>query len=291
MEGCAVSERFYRISTAVSRRVGPWFFDMASRMVAAVFFLIQPRKVSAAAAFFRRVFPEKSRLSHLCAVWRQYQSFTRIFTDRFLLSLGRPPEIRSSGWGYIEAALKGKTGAVLLMSHLGNWEIAARMLRRRHPDAPLLLYMGIREKEEIERRQKADLVDLGVRIVAADEDGGSPLDIIEGISALRAGGLVSIAGDRVRPGDPHVVEISFFGNRTSFSRLPHVLALMSGAPVIHLFAIRDSVGGYAVSAGTPHMVSAPDRRRREAAIRDSVKIYVRELEARVRRHPEQWYHF
>ena len=86
---------------------------------------------------------------------------------------------------------------VLLMSHLGNWEVAARLLKKTLPDLKMMLYMGVKQQEQIEAMQKQVVRRSDIRIVAVDESGGSPFDIVESVRFLREGGLVSLTGDRV----------------------------------------------------------------------------------------------
>ena len=45
-----------------------------------------------------------------------------------------------------------KTGAILLMSHIGNWELAAQTLNKK--GLPIMLYLGAKHKEQIEHIQK-----------------------------------------------------------------------------------------------------------------------------------------
>ena len=37
------------------------------------------------------------------------------------------------GWEYLDEAVDKKTGAILLMSHIGNWELAAQTSQQKRP--------------------------------------------------------------------------------------------------------------------------------------------------------------
>ena len=50
-----------------------------------------------------------------------------------------------------------KDGGIILMSHVGNWEVAVHLLKKLLPEMDLLLYMGIKNKEQIESIQKNEL--------------------------------------------------------------------------------------------------------------------------------------
>ena len=142
--------------------------------------------------------------------FRQYQNFTTIHVDRFQAARSRTTSFTSQGWEKLEAVI-GHQGGILLMSHLGNWEMAATLLKQQRDDLQLLLYMGVKEKEGVERMQKDDLRRSGVTIIGADQEGGSPFAAVEGIRFLQSGGLVSMAGDIVWRSDQRKVRVSFLG--------------------------------------------------------------------------------
>ncbi len=286
-----MSERYYRFSTGVSRWVGAWFFRIGAWFVAAGYYLFFPKRVAVSVRFYRKLFPDRSGIYAFLAAWRQYQSFTTVFLDRFLLERDGHIPYTSRGWEHLEGAIEKKTGGVILMSHMGNWEVAAHLLKKRGGDIPLMLFMGARGKEQIERMQKDELTKSGVRIIAADETGGSPFDMIEGIRFLQGGGLVSLTGDLVRHERQRTVMVDFLGEQVQIPEMPHVLALVSGAPLFVLFACRSGKGRYAFSVTPPIYVRAADRTEKEAAIRASGQMYAALLEEKLREHPFQWYHF
>jgi lauroyl/myristoyl acyltransferase len=184
-----------------------------------------------------------------------------------------------------------KKGGILLMSHMGNWEVAAHLLSKVVPDLNLMLYMGIRDKEEIENIQKQSVSGDGIRIVGVDQASGSPFDIVEGIRFLQGGGFVSMAGDVVWRQGQRSLTGEFLGHPVRLPEAPFVLALVSGAPLIVFFAFRTPDGQYRFSAQPPISVTAPNRRDRQIALRSAAQLYLRYLEKAVREHPYQWYHF
>ena len=285
-----MSEFFYRFSTAVSRRVGTWFFRFSAWFVATGYFLFFPYRVAESVRFYRALYPESSRRYALGCTWRQYHNFTGVFLERFLFQDTGELTYRSHGWYNLEEAIERKTGGVVLMSHLGNWEVAAHMLKKKRSDMPLLLYMGAKHKERIERMQKESLAQSGIRIIAVGEE-ASPFDIIEGIQWLKSGGLVSITGDVVWHEDQRTVPAEFLGHQIRLPETPHMLALMSGAPIFFLFTFRNHEGRYACSISDPIRVRAENRSERTAAIQASVQTYASVLERTVREHPLEWYHF
>ena len=180
------------------------------------------------------------------------------------------------------------------MSHVGNWEVASRILQERgreNPRLKLLLYLGKKHKEQIERTQKEGLVGSGVRVVAVEQDGGSPMDLVAGINFLKAGGLVSLTGDRRWREDQRTVTVRFLGYEAFLPETPFIFALLSGAPLFVFFACRTGNHTYHFQVLPPVLVRAKDRNSRGDAIQRAAQCYADRLEETVREHPFEWFHF
>ena len=280
---------FYLFLIRLSKMLGPWIFVVISRGIAAGYFLLFPGRVAVGVGFYRALFPGRSALFYLLCTWKQYRNFTSVFLDRFFVLDYGDVSYTSEGEESLDA-VQGKTGGILLMSHMGNWEVAAHLLKLRH-DFKLLLYMGARDKEEIEGLQKEDLRTRGIRIVAVDPDEGSPFDILEGIQFLKSGGFVSLTGDMVWKKDQRAVRVKFLGHDVLLPEIPYVFALLSGAPLFVFFGFRTGPGQYHFSVSEPIAVRAPSRAQRNEVIRQSAQKYADLLEASVRQYPLEWYHF
>jgi len=197
----------------------------------------------------------------------------------------------SEGWEHLKEAAEKEKGAIILMSHMGNWETAAHLLSGKQYGMRLLLYMGIKDKEQIEKMQKESLSQGGVRIVAVDQDGGSPFDILEGIKFLREGGLVSLTGDRIWSGNERTVAVKFLNHEVYLPAVPHIFALLSGAPLFIFFSFRSGPKSYHFRISEPIYVRAASRADRQEAIERSAQKYADHIQRNLRTHPLQWYHF
>jgi len=280
---------FYRLLIVLSRGMGNWVFRFFAWWVATGFFCFSPRRVAVSVSFYQVLFPDRGRLAALKQAWRQYHSFTSLFLDRILLLEEGRLAHSSEGLEILTAAVEKGTGGILLMSHFGNWEVAAHLLRRK--GLKLLLYLGKKHKEQIEGAQKKSLEQQGIRVIAVDENGGSPLDIVEGIRFLKEGGLVSLTGDRLWGREQRTVAVSFLGHEALLPEAPHVLAMLSGAPLFVFLSFRNAQGGYSFTLSPPLYVKAANRQERGQAVRDSAQAYAMTLEAAVRKYPNEWYHF
>ena len=285
---------FYRCLMFLVKRFGTWIFLPIAWPVATGYFLFFPGRVAVSVRFYRRLFPDRSRFYPLWCAWRQYHRFVHVFLDRFLLQEGEDLQTIHEGWEHVTAAAESGRGGIILMSHVGSWEIAAQLLRqygRSHPRMKLLLYLGAKHKEQIEQRQKKSIVESGIRVVAVPEDGGSPMDILEGLNFLREGGLVSLTGDRLWGREQRAVTVRFAGGEARIPEIPYILALMSGAPLLIFFVYRTGKGQYHLLTKPPLHVTAASRQERRKAVETAAQTYADLLAQTVYAHPYEWYHF
>ena len=281
----------YRFITALSRRTGLWVFQLFAWFVATGYFILFPGRVGNSTRIYKALYPDRHRFYHLWCAWRQFHNFTHVYQDRFVLQDSKELNTTSEGMQHLkDAVLKGK-GAILLMSHMGNWEMAAHLLKRELKDLRLLLYMGIKQKEQLERLQKEALMQSGIRIIAVEKGGGSPMDLVEGNKFIESGGVISMTGDLVWKREQRLIPVQFLGREILLPEVPHVLALLSGAPIIIFFAFRTAKRRYRFTMTEPLYLKAASRKDRNAVIRKSAQAYARVLEETLRQHPLQWYHF
>ena len=118
---------FYRFLKLLSRLFGLWIVDLIAKAIAAGYYALSPRRVTVSARFYQALFPAKNRLYHYWCAWKQFQNFTSVYVDRFLVNGASDIICSHTGWEHIDAAVERKTGGIILMSHLGNWEIAAHL--------------------------------------------------------------------------------------------------------------------------------------------------------------------
>ncbi len=282
---------FYKFLIVLSKKMGPWVFMIFAWFVSTGYFLFFPSRLANSIRFYRELFPDKRRYYPIWCTWRQYHNFTHVFLDRILLQDFGNISYTSKGWEHIEDAMENKTGGIILMSHMGNWEVAAHLLKEKLQKTRVLLYMGIKNKEQIEHMQKESLSQSGISIIAVDRDGGSPFDLIEGIKLLKQGGLVSLTGDIIWNENQRVVPVKFLNHQVLLPEVPHVLALLSGAPLFLFFPFRTGKNQYHFVTTRPLFINAVSRLERQDVIRKSAQQYADILEETLRRHPFEWYHF
>ncbi len=281
----------YKSTLIFSKILGVWIFCSIAYIVATGYFVLFPRRVRISKDFYKALFPERSSWYHLWCTWKQFQNFTRIFRDRFLLLDFNKVTHNSVGWHHLEKTLAKKEGGIILMSHMGNWEIAAHLLKRRQNNIKLMLYVGTKHKEQIEKMQKDSLAQSGLKIVGVDENGSSPFLLLESSPWMNEGGLVSITGDRLWHQNQRATSAEFLQHEVLLPEGPHWLALITGKPIFILFSFPNGKNNYRIEVSEPIYVTAKKRSERKEAVKHSVQTYADFMEKALRNHPFEWFHF
>ncbi len=281
----------YKVIIIISRKFGLWIFVVYAWIVATGFFLLFPLRVGNSVRLYRTIFPDRNRLYHLWCAWQQFHNFTDVFLDRLLLQETKELTFTSEGCEHLEKLIDAGKGGILLMSHMGNWDVAAHLLKRKVKQIRLLLYMGVKQKEQIEQIQKESLSQSGIQIIAVEQNGGSPMDILEGVKFIESGGVVSLTGDLVWDKNQRTVPVNFLGREILLPEAPHLFALLSGTPLFIFFAFRTGKHQYHFTMSEPIVLDCTSREERPGAIRRAAQQYADILEVTLRNYPLQWYHF
>jgi predicted LPLAT superfamily acyltransferase len=100
-----------------------------------------------------------------------------------------------------------------------------------------------------------------------------------------------MTGDRIWSTEQRAVRVTMLGREVALPETPHLLAMLSGAPLLIYFARRVGPTQYHFKCCAPLTVDRAPRGLREEAIRRSTQAYADLLEAELRENPFEWYHF
>lgn len=217
-----------------------------------------------------------SRLDRLTA--DVFRDFAVCFSD--LVTTNRQPTDRLvprvAAVRGVERIRETEGGLVSLTAHVGNWELAGRLLAR-GASRPTHVVVAEEEAPGLQRwvRRDGD----GVRFVPRSR----PTIAVELVAALRRGEVVALQGDRGL-GTRGDLLVPFFGRPAPFPLGPFVLARAAGVPIVPAFCLLAADDRYAVTVLPPLLVSAGGEE-------DAARAWVASLEDVVRRHPTQWFNF
>lgn len=185
-----------------------------------------------------------------------------------------------AGWQYVDAALAGGRGMVLVTGHIGNWELAGAYVAARGVPVDVIV-----------RRMANPLFDvylnetrlrLGMTVVYDQEA------VRRTPRALNAGRAVGILADQGGKGIA-AIHVPFFGRPARTPHGPAVFALRGDVPLIFAAAVREPSGRYRMSFEPVEVHRTGDRER---DVRGAVRRYTGILERWIRAYPEQyfWHH-
>jgi len=272
-----------------SLALGSWVMRFIAWWIATGYFLFQSSRRKASVGLYEVIFPDRAHGYHLTCAWRQFHSLAGTYADR--IDAYSNKRLTTSAQGrekLVEVGRKGQ-GGIILMSHVGNYEVAVGAFQ--DLGLRLLLIMGEKEAKQVAREQRETLMARGVRIHVATAQDASPFGGLEALQFMREGGFVSIAGDLVWTDQRSLVPVRFFNRDVGLPSGPHLLALVSGAPLFTLFTFRMERGMHQLILSAPRWVKAASRSERNAAIQVSAQDFASALEGMVRQHPFQWYIF
>ena len=273
----------------VSLLLGSWPIRVFAWWIATGYFLFRSSRRRSSVRLYQVIFPGRSAWYYLYCTWRQFHSYAATFAERIEIDRKKEGTTSTQGRENLAEAARRGSGGIILMSHLGSFEIAAHAFRELK--LRLLLLMGEKEAKQVARDQREAMKARGIHIQVAAPGEDFLFGGVEAIKFVREGGFVSVAGDLVWTEQRSRLPVSLFGHEVGLSAGPHLLALVSNAPLFTMFTFRAEKGKHLVIMSPPREVKAPSRSERNVVLQASAQAYANALEAMVRQHPFQWYIF
>lgn len=275
--------RVFQVGSALARRLPAPVLDATVRVgsfVAAPVVADRRRQVE---RNLRRVHgPDFGGLALRRAVAATFESYGRYWAESFRLP-GLSPEtleagITVDGWDHVEAARAAGQGVILALPHLGPWEWAGMWVARCR-DVPISVVVEALEPADVYEWFVALREQLGMHVIPLGPSAGT-----EALQALRANHVVCLLCDRDLGGGG--IDVELFGERTTLPGGPATLALRAGCPILPTAVYHD--GDTRVAVARPPLDTT-----RRGKLRDDVARITQdlagELEALIRRAPEQWH--
>src|SRR5882672_485470 len=277
-------------------RWGIWFFITALKVLGlrltyalsvppAIYFSFASPDVRATMDYHRRVFGPMPWWKRRWLVFRHFFSFGQALIDRVAILANKTNHFSFTfdGEHHIREVLAEGHGLLLLTAHLGNWEAAGQLLTRLN--VPINVTGFDKEATEI-RGLLNEASQAKFRLLPLT---GSPTDVIPLVAAMKRGEVVAMMGDR--PYGSPSASIPFLGDKASFPIGAYVMAALAGAPLIHVFSLREPGGHYHFFGFPPSRPEMPVYNQRDQYLHECASRFARDLESILRRDPFQWYNF
>jgi predicted LPLAT superfamily acyltransferase len=268
------------VSLHLGRRVGRFFLYF----IAAYFFAFAPTARRHAWAYLRRALGREptaaDRFRHVLTFAATIHDRVYLVNDRFDLF-----DISIEGEQLMRGALQAGSGAFLMGSHLGSFEIIRAMGRREKG-----LHVAMAMYEDNARKVNA--------MLAAVNPTGKPdviaLGHMDAMLKIREyldqGSFVGILGDRTLANEPAQV-VNFLGGSARFPVGAMRAAAIMRRPVIFMIGLYGGGNRYQVIFEPLADFSDIEPKQRAAAVEAAVQRYAALLEKYCRSHPYNWFNF
>lgn len=211
---------------------------------------------------------------------RNFYIFGQTLVDRAAFLLGKDREFSHvfENEQYLIDIRDAGRGGILLSAHVGNWETAGNLLKGRITPTINIVMLDA-EVENIKKYMDLSTGGSRFKVIAIKDDLSHVISIR---NALVNNEFVAIHADRYLEGAKYI-EMDFLGRKARFPYGPFVIASKFNAPVTFVFAAKDGKYSYHLSATKPIEAKMKPE--------EIAKLYVEELERKVRAFPEQWFNY
>jgi lauroyl/myristoyl acyltransferase len=276
---------FWRRLAYLGSTQGPeWWKRTSPAPIAAIVFALVARNRRGIVANLRRVRGSSGVIADHLAGLRTFAEFAYCVSEtlEFMSPYAHDVTVESSPEIELLDRLPRDRGVVVLTSHFGSWEIAARLMQRF--DRRVNVVMAQEANPSVEQFQGELRARSGLNVIHSDS---SPFAALNMLQALRRGEVVAIQMDRSGPGQV-TRPIEFFGAPTRFQYGPFALARVTGVPLWPVFAARIGVRRYRIMPESLRTIARDASEQQTIAVMQDV---VRSFEGHVRAYPHQWFQF
>ena len=277
--------------------LGFWFFTTSVKafglrgaygllyFVCLYYLLFDREAVNNALAYMRRRFPDHGTLRLYFDAYRLFINQGKNLIDRYYLLAGGPDlDIVVQDRDKMDDLINDQKGFVLLMAHLGNWQVIMTALRQFNRKVYLL--MRPEDNRAVAESLNIDGGGGNISVISAEDPLGSIVAVME---AIKSGGIVSIMGDRSY--DFTSVDVTFLGDPAKFSCGAFHIAALAGCPVVMLTSAKTSHRSYLVNiAGVFHPAYQRGTDKKQQ-LRAWVQSFANLMDQYVARHPYQCFLF
>ena len=222
-------------------------------------------------------------------VWKHFYTFALVSVDRFYFLSDRyePFTINLNGEEVFEQAVKTKQGCILLVSHMGSFDVMRAPAVKQH-QLPIRILMD----KQHNARAMALLESLSPELAKGvlDSRMSAPELSLKLDACLKQGEFIGIMADRIHEGDK-AESVAFLGGEASLPTGPWLLSMVLKAPVILCFGLYKGNGQYDVFFERIDQHLNVPRKQRNQALQQAMAYYASRLEFYIKQAPYNWFNF
>lgn len=186
-------------------------------------------------------------------------------------------KVTIEGWHHLVEAISDAKGTIIASAHLGNFDLAVRVLALRGVDLTIFVEAFeatpfLRNVARLREKLGGSFLPVGTK------------SLKNGLQILKSGGTMGIVCDRDIQGNG--LKVKFFGEETALPLGAVSLALHTGAAIIPMFSVRKSRTHHSIYIEPPLRVT--DTNDHSHTLRESLEKFAAIMEKYIRQYPEQW---
>lgn len=252
-----------------------------------IYFLIRrkPERL-ASRAYLRRAL---SREPSVFEIARHFHHFAAVTLDRvyFLTNQLEEFEARTFGLDELDRALSFGRGVLMVGAHVGSFD-ALRALSTLRPDVTLRVVLDEEHSPALSNTLRELDPEMAASIINPRKSGAAVA--IEIGQALRAGGLVTLLADRVRPGNP-TITVDFLGDTIRLPIAPWQIASALHVPIVLCVGLFQGRNRYDLHFQLLSEALVADRRDRRQLMQATAQRFADHLAALLFSAPYNWFNF
>ena len=217
----------------------------------------------------------------LRAIYRNHYQFGQVVLDRFAAYAGRQYQFLYEGIETYNEVVNQEAGAIVIQSHIGNFEMAGYSLdskKRMH----VLAFTG--ESEVVLQNRAALLAEHNIHLIPVNNE----MDhVVTLYNALQTGDILCIPGDR-RLGSDKAIACQLFGRTAYLPEGVFRMAAITGVSIMAIFVMKERWDTYKVFTTR---LTTPQGVSRQEQMQSLAQQYATYMEKLLRQYPLQWYHY
>lgn len=241
--------------------------------------------------YLTRRFPNSGGFTRL---WQQYKmvvSFGKVMVDRAIVSRLGSDQISVSlvGREKLLAVRDQKRGMILLMSHVGCWQLAMSAMGALDEPIHMLMHghASSFERRDYEKDNGEVKQESPYRVIDPQGYLGGAFEML---AVLKQGGILSVMGDRVPDHEKNRVHVSFLGQQVALPMSAYHLASSTGAPLVVLTSRKCDENHYEMVVAD--VIEVPEGLGRKPEVfTPYAQRYAETLDCYCQKNPYQFFNF